>query len=436
MQTPKPTFDTWLAGSAGLRIEGDHLTVSMPSAFAADWVEEQLQALVESAASAVGRRPMTVSYVIGNPQRGVASAQLAGGAAPDSVKRAATSAALRADFTFDTYVVGTSNRLAHAAAQSVAKGPGLAYNPLFLYGAVGLGKTHLMQAIGRETEGAGFRTLYVTTEQFTTEYLSALRSRRMDEFRERFRGLGVLLVDDIQFLAGKTSTQGAFFDTFNDLIIGGGQLVISSDRPAGELTLLEPRLRSRFEGGLQADIAPPDYDTRLAMLGAFAEQAGISIPAQGVEFIAQRVAESARTLQGCVTRLAALAEFTGASVTFDLIREAMGPQFSTRPSDITADDILRAVALARNVPLASIQGRGRDKATSSARQLAMHLLHTMLGITPEEVGAILGHRDRTTALYGLRRAAEAIASTTSLQAEVESVRSSLLARATAADLSA
>ena len=439
LQTPKPTFDTWLAGTAGRTLDGDGLVVALPSAFAADWIEQHLQTLVEAAASAIAGRPLRVRYVIGDagqayatPMREPPEAAGSAHAAPDA---GAVGSPLWPEHTFENFVVGESNRLAYAAAQSVAREQGPTYNPLYFYGPVGLGKTHLMHAIGQQASSAGRSALYITTEDFTNAYLSALRGKRMEEFRERFRAVDVLLVDDIQFLAGRPSTQHAFFDAFNALLAKGGQLVLSSDRPAGELKQLEPRLRSRFEGGLQADLAPPELDTRLAMLSAFAARAGIAIPTGGVQFIAERVTESARQLHGCVARLAALAEFTKQPITLHLIREALGPQAGPVDDALSPASILRAVALSRNVPVTALQGRGRDKASSSARQLAMHLLHTMLGISPDEIGAIMGNRDRTTVLYGLRRAGEAINAAPMLADEVESIRSSLLASSAPSELS-
>ncbi len=429
LQTPKPTFDTWLAGTTGCSLEGDEIVVALPSAFAADWIEQHLQTLVESAASAIAGRPLRVQYVIGD------AGQAHAAPTRDESEAAGTELAVPStggiggplwpEHTFDNFVVGESNRLAYAAAQAVAREQGPAYNPLYFYGPVGLGKTHLMHAIGQKASADGRSALYITTEGFTNAYLSALRSKRMEEFRDHFRAVDVLLVDDIQFLAGRPSTQHAFFDTFNAVLTSGGQLVLSSDRPAGELKQLEPRLRSRFEGGLQADLSPPDLETRLAMATAFAVRANISIPANGLQLIAERATESARQLYGCITRLAALAEFTQQPVTLHLIREALGPQAAPASDDLTPAAILRAVALSRNLPVIGLSGRGRDREVSSARQLAMHLLHTMLGLSPEEIGAIMGNRDRTTVLYGLRRAEEAINAKAALADEVESIRVSL-----------
>ena len=435
VQTPKPTFDTWLAGSFGSSLDGGCLTVSMPSAFAADWVERQIQALVEAAVSTVANRALSVTYVVGNAPHLASSSQVGtdpGVRAP--LREPAQGSPLRADFTFESYVVGASNQLAYAAAQAVARGPGTSYNPLYFYGPIGLGKTHLMHAIGRQALAAGRSALYITTEEFASAYLSALRRRRMEEFRDRFRAEGVLLVDDIQFLAGRPSAQHAFFDIFNALLAHGGQLVLSSDRPAGELKDLEPRLRSRFEGGLQADISPPDYDTRLALLESFSSRAGVAIPPAGLEFIARRITESARPLLGCVTRLAALAEFTQQAITLELVHETVGLQPS-QGGEPTPDAILQAVALSRNVPVSALIGRTRNPQAASARQLSMHLLHTLLGLSPQAVGTLVGNRDHKTVRYSLRRAAEAIQANPALAVEADAITFSVASPSNATVLS-
>ena len=423
LQTPRPTFDTWLAGTTGGRLDDDLLVVSVPTAFAAEWIERRIHSLVEEAVSAVAGRRLAISYVVGQ----VFDAPSEPAAAPPSRTRATRREAgqLRPDYTFESFVVGPGNQLAHAAAMAVADAPGSAYNPLFLYGSVGLGKTHLMHAIGHRTTAAGRSTLYVTSEQFTNEYLSAIRERKTTAFRERFRSIEVLLVDDVQFLAGKEATQEGFFHTFNALHGYGGQLVMTSDRPAGELRLLEARLRSRFEAGLQADIAPPDYETRLAMLTAFADDAKVTIERPILSFIAERLYDSVRALRGCFTRLEALAAFTGKPITLDLARDALGPQAQPTEAILTPEYILQTIATWRRLPVIALTGSRRDREASSARQLAMHFLHSLLGASPEEIGSILGDRDRTTILYGLRRASEAITRDKDLRLEIESIRDSL-----------
>ena len=422
---PRPSYDTWLASARGSSLDGDRLTVSVPSAFAADWIEQNIQSLVEAEAAMVAGRAISVAYVVGDQHALPAPTPAGRGAASAAASPREPASPLWPGFTFASYVVGPANQLAFAAAQAIARGGGTtAYNPLLIYGDVGAGKTHLLHAIGWETSSAGLSTLYVTAEQFTNEFLAALRTKQTDEFRERYRSLDVLLLDDVQSLAGKPSTQQAFFDTFNALFAAGGQLVLTSDRPAGELTVLERRLRSRFEAGLQADIAPPDYDLRVAMLTAFAQRDGIAIPDAGLDFIATRVTGSIRALRGAVVRVAAFVEFTGREITPDLIADAIGAQIAPREL-VTASDVIRAVAASRGISAAAITGRKRDKATASARQMAMHLLHTRLGIGVENIGEAVGNRDRSTVTYSLRRMGEAVAANPELAREAETIASSL-----------
>ena len=398
---PRPSYDTWLASARGSSLDGDRLTVSVPSAFAADWIEQNIQSLVEAEAAMVAGRAISVAYVVGDQHALPAPTPAGRGAASAAASPREPASPLWPGFTFASYVVGPANQLAFAAAQAIARGGGAtAYNPLLIYGDVGAGKTHLLHAIGWETSSAGLSTLYVTAEQFTNEFLAALRTKQTDEFRERYRTLDVLLLDDVQSLAGKPSTQQAFFDTFNALFAAGGQLVLTSDRPAGELTVLERRLRSRFEAGLQADIAPPDYDLRVAMLTAFAQRDGIAIPDAGLDFIATRVTGSIRALRGAVVRVAAFVEFTGREITPDLIADAIGAQTREAP---TVDDVLHAVAAHRGVPVASITGRKRSREAASARLLAMHILHARLGLSVAAIAGLMSNRDHGTVSYSLRR---------------------------------
>jgi chromosomal replication initiator protein len=253
-------------------------------------------------------------------------------------------------YTFKTFVVGTSNHLAHAAAQSVATTPGQSYNPLFLYGGVGLGKTHLLQAIGHEALAKGLRVVYVSSEQFTNEFVNAIRERRNEEFRARYRTADVLLIDDIQFIAGKEQTQEEFFHTFNDLHSARHQVVITSDRAPKSIALLEDRLVSRFEWGLIADVQPPDYETRLAILRSKAEEQRIGVPGSVLDFIAQRVSENIRELEGCFNRVVAFARLTGEELSLALAARALGEIAPAPRRRIAAPEAIIDAAAGRSSP--------------------------------------------------------------------------------------
>lgn len=424
MQTPRPTFDTWLAGTVGVRYEDGHLLVSTPTSFAAEWIERRVHSLVEEAASAVAGRRINVSYGVGREAPGEHSAPTPLASAPAAAP-APESPPLLQDHTFEAFVVGPSNQLAHAAALAAADGGGIAYNPLFIYGDVGLGKTHLLHAIAHRASGAGRAAHYLTAEEFTRNYLGAIRDKTVPAFRDRLLTARLLLIDDVQLLAGKEATQEALFHTFNDLQRAGGFLVMASDRPARQLTLLQARLRSRFEAGLQTDISPPDYETRLAMVQGFAERSGLAIDSPVLEFIAAHLESNVRALRGCFTRLTALADFTGSHITTSLARTALGPH-AVSSHGLTPQRILDAVSAHYGTPAHLLAGPRRDRQTSRARQSAMHLLSTLLGLSPDEIGLILGKRDRTTVIYGLQQANSRIESDPSTAATVKTIQDSLL----------
>ena len=408
LRTPKATFDTWLAGTSGMAIADGQLTVSAPSTFAAEWLTKRMQALAGEAVSAIAGQPLSVSFVVGGGQPAVSTGP-ASGTRAGKAEGAPRTSRLHPEFTFDAFVAGPSNQLAFAAAQSITANPNSPYNPLFIYGGLGLGKTHLLQAIGQSAEAAGRSVLYASCEQFTNDYLTAMREKRTSDFRDRYWTVDLLLIDDIQVLIGKSPTiQEGFIHTFNALLMADRQLAVTCDRPASALPLDE-RLTSRLAVGLQADISSPDRETRLQMLTSFAALAQVSVHPDILAFMASPPYDSVRTLKGCFTQLTALAEFTGRAFSFDLARQALGPHFSPPRANLSTEATLSTVARYYGLPPSALTGPRRDKEASSARQMSMLLLHTLLGVSPEAIGALLGGRDRTTILYGLRRAAERIA---------------------------
>ncbi|HEU0021054.1 MAG TPA: chromosomal replication initiator protein DnaA, partial [Dehalococcoidia bacterium] len=304
-------------------------------------------------------------------------------------------------YTFESYVVGPSNRLAYSAARAVADAPGRAYNPLFLYSGVGLGKTHLLYAIGQACVSQGLSVLYVSSEQFTNEFISAIRNRTTEEFRVRYRSVQVLLIDDVQFMSGKEQTQEGFFHTFNDLHNSGHQIVITSDRPPKALALLEDRLRSRFEWGLIADIQPPDLETRMAILSAKAEELQVELDESIIELIAKRVQKNVRELEGSLNRVVAYSKMMDVPITLD--------STSGMLDDLTADTARHAIDPERIIEEVShhfkvtdheLLGKGRTRKVAQARQVAMYLLMYELEMSPTQVGRLLGGRDHATVIHG------------------------------------
>jgi len=300
--------------------------------------------------------------------------------------------------TFDTFVVGSSNRFAHAASLAVAEAPGMAYNPLFLYGGVGLGKTHLMHAIGHfiQDHFPNMRMLYLPSEMFTNELVSAIKNNKNVEFRNRFRNVDVLMLDDIQFIAGRDSTQEEFFHTFNALHTAGKQIIISSDKPPREIARLEERLRSRFEWGLIADIQKPDFDTRIAILRKKAENEGIEISDAMLELIAARVESNIRELEGSLTRVNAFAKLSRCEITEDVIAHALHDIAVVRdPKRITPDLIIDCVADYHSISSAVLRGNSRKKEIAQARHIAVYLTREMTGLSLPRIGDAFG-RDHST----------------------------------------
>jgi chromosomal replication initiator protein len=336
-------------------------------------------------------------------------------------------------YVFRTYVVGSSNRFAHAASISVAEHPGGKYNPLFIHGGVGLGKTHLLHAIGHRALDLHeeLRVSYVTSEKFTNDLIAAIRQQRTDEFRARYRDTDVLMIDDIQFIAGKESTQEEFFHTFNALYQGGKQVVISSDKPPKAISALEERLRSRFEGGLIADVQHPDFEMRVAILRTRAEEHAVELPDDVVDYIAQKDQSSIRELEGMLTKVLARSQLTEAPVTLPLAIEALGDAaVRARRRPVTRDDVIAAVLDHFAVTRRELAGRTRTKEIVLPRQVAMYLLREETQSSLLEIGGELGGRDHTTVLHGIRQIERGLASDAALRSRVLAIREAIVAGAT------
>lgn len=335
---------------------------------------------------------------------------------------------LNPKYTFERFIVGSSNRLANAACLAVAEHPAMAYNPLFLYGGVGLGKTHLLQAIGnyaldRDPE---INVLYVSSEKFTNDLINSIRRQQTEEFRIRYRNIDILLIDDIQFIAGKESTQEEFFHTFNHLHALGKQIVISSDRPPKAILTLEERLRSRFEWGLIVDVQLPDLETRTAILRAKAEQLSTHVDAEVIDFLAQRIQSNIRELEGSLNRVAAYAQMHNTSISISVATSALSELLdTTRRRRITPDVILRQVADFYSVELKLLQGRSRSRNIVVPRQVAMYLLREETDASLVDIGQHLGGRDHTTVMYGYEKVEKEIETDQRLRQEVMTIREKL-----------
>jgi chromosomal replication initiator protein len=307
-------------------------------------------------------------------------------------------------YTFDSFILGKSNELAYAASQAVSSNPGNTYNPLFIYAKVGLGKTHLLHAIGNELLSVGKNIHYTTTEEFTNEYIDAIRNGKTENFRNRYRHVDTLLLDDIQFLIGKEQTQEGFFHTFNTLHLSGRQLVISSDRPPKELTLLEDRIQSRLQGGLTVDIQPPDYETRLLILKEKASKTGFVFTEEILEFLSERLYNNIRELEGTLNRVGAYAQLLNEGISLELAKRVISDSTNKKTNSKVSDQkILHSVSNYFNLDESEIIGKKRDSKTALVRQICMYLMREEAELSYTSIGAILGNRDHTTIAHAWKK---------------------------------
>ena len=427
MDMARASFDTWVKDTRLVTYEDGVIVIGVPNAYARDWLESRLLSTVTRLLTGIMNRTVSVRFIVWqhDPEPVVQeeeivpdySAQLP--QATHTIIPNCTS--LTSRYSFDNFVVGASNRLAHAASMAVAERPAQAYNPLFLYGGVGLGKTHLLHAIGNYCIQRNQQVLYVSSEEFTNDLISAIRSHTTQAFRDKYRRMDVLLIDDIQFIAGKESTQEEFFHTFNTLHGQEKQIVISSDRPPKSLVTLEERLRSRFEWGLTADIQPPDFETRVAILRSKGDRAGRHISPDIYELIARRIQSNIRELEGSMTRILAFADLSGLPLTPQLVETALADMLPRR-REVQADDVIQKVAEAFGVAVDRILGRERTQEIALPRQVAMYLLREEANISLPQIGDALGGRDHTTVMYACQKVADMLERDDRLRRRVIDIR--------------
>jgi chromosomal replication initiator protein len=425
MEMPKTTFDTWVRGSSLLTHEDGSFVVGVGNAYAKDWLENRLRGTVKRTLSGIVGRNVDVRFVVW-PAGGLARHEPEADAEPDepAVDHAGSATTLNPKYRFETFVVGPSNRLAHAACLAAAENPAKAYNPLFIYGGVGLGKTHLLLAVGNACRQSGLQVLYVSSEDFTNDLINAIRNHNTESFRDKYRNIDVLLVDDIQFIAGKESTQEEFFHTFNTLHGQDKQLVMTSDRPPKAMVTLEERLRSRFEWGLTVDIQPPDLETRQAILRSKAERARRQVDDAVIELIARRVQSNIRELEGALTRVLAYAELIGQPLNLELANSALA-DLLPRHRTLTPPQIIETVANFFNTTAAALIGPDRTKDIALPRQVAMYLIREETDASLPAAGDALGGRDHTTIMYGYKKIADVIERDDSLRRQVIAIRERL-----------
>jgi len=429
-------FSTWFRPIRPLEVTGERVLLEVPNPFFVDWFEEHNLPILRSAISgALGSVPEIRFVVADGHEERMARAMPPASPAPAQSPRLATivtSCNLKPQFTFEDFVVGRGNEFTYAAARAVAQDPARVYNPLFIYGGVGLGKTHIMQAIGFEVKQRNgvAKVHYVSSEKFMNEMIESIQRGTTLEFRERYRGLDLLLIDDIQFMSGKESTQEEFFHTFNSLYDANKQVVVTSDRAPKDIPDLEERLISRFNWGLVTDIQPPDLETRVAILRRKAERSGLEIPDNVFFFIAENIRSNIRELEGSLVRLSALASLTGSPIAIELARDVLGDYIRGQAHRVPdVHEIQRVVAIHFELPPESLRGKRRTSAVALARQVAVYLTKQLTSLTLVEIGRRFGNRDHSTVLYACTRIGKKVAADPAFAARVDRIRRDLIGTA-------
>ena len=396
------SYLSWFQQTSLLRDEGGSIAIRVPDSHAVQWISRHYSGVIEEALHEVGRHGVGFQLVPESERPGDAGPS--GQAAPTATD-AVDGAGLSPRYSFDTFIVGASNQFAHAACRAVAEAPSRSYNPLFLYGGVGLGKTHLMHAIGHYvlTHSPSLKLTYISAERFMNEVINAIRYDRILEFRERYRGVDVLLVDDIQFIVGKERTQTEFFHTFNALHDAQKQIVLSSDCPPHQISELEERLRSRFEWGLIADIQPPDLETKIAILKRKADGEGVFLPDDVALFIAGRIKSNIRELEGSLIRLLAYASLKGQDLSMTLAQEVLRDALRHDERAVTIDSIQKFVADYYQLKLVELKSRNNSKSIAIPRQVAMYLCKQLTNASLPEIGKSFGGKHHSTVIHSIRK---------------------------------
>ncbi|HLS34759.1 MAG TPA: chromosomal replication initiator protein DnaA [Bacillota bacterium] len=405
----KPSFDTWLKNTEARTIDEETIIIDVPNEFARDWLEGHYTNLIREILYDLTGAELTVKFVIPNTEVVEPQEKKEVKKQTPQVTEISPSTMLNPKYTFETFVIGAGNRFAHAASLAVAEAPAKAYNPLFIYGGVGLGKTHLMHAIGHYVQETNpeANVLYLTSEKFTNEFINAIMDNKATDFRNIYRNVDVLLVDDIQFLAGKEQTQEEFFHTFNALHEDNKQIIISSDRPPKEIPTLEDRLRSRFEWGLITDITPPDLETRIAILSKKAKAEGLEIPNEVMLYIANQIDTNIRELEGALIRVVAYSSLVNADIDTPLAVEALRDIIPNhQPKKITVAAIQKLVAQEYGIQIEDFAARKRTHSIAFPRQIAMYLSRKLTELSLPKIGEEFGGRDHTTVMHACTKIEE------------------------------
>ena len=418
IQVNKPNYRTWLAKTTGLGYQDSKFVVGVPNTFVAEYLDRNQRSLIEKVLTGIIHQEVQVQFQVdASQQNPLTSIKSQGKTTP---VQQASLPLFNPKYTFDTFIVGSCNQLAYTAALRVAQNPGNSYNPLYMYGGAGLGKTHLLQAIGHMALANNIKVLYVRAEEYTNQLVNALREKRTEEFRNKYRSVDMLLVDDVQFFSGKTQTEENFFHTFDELHNANHQIAITSDRPPKAIPFLQGRLRSRFEWGLVTDIQAPDFETRLAILQAKAKQKGVDVSADVLEFIALQIQQSIRSLEGSLNRVIAYAKLIRSMLTPEIAAQALKDIAGNEPqtAPVTPRLIMESVVNSFQLTPSDLRSRKRDGATALARQVAMYLIRQETDCSLAEIGQELGGRTPATVSHAYQKIASDINNNPSLRRKV------------------
>lgn len=429
-KVPKQVYDTWFTPVHLERIEDTTAQIAVPNKFFGDWLSQHYGPLLQEAVSmARGGGETAVSFVVFShvPGKQTDPTLLVQAARTPPAAKPKRGIQLNPKYTFKNFVVGGGNQFAHAACMAVAEQPAKAYNPLFIYGGVGLGKTHLLNAIANYVaERTDLRIAYLTTEQFTNEVINSIRYDKMADLRKRYRHIDMLMIDDIQFLAGKERTQEEFFHTFNALYEAHKQIVLSSDRFPKDMPDIEERLRSRFEWGLIADLQPPDVETRIAILRKKSEDEGVTLPEDVIQFLSTTMKNNIRELEGSLVRLGAFASLTGQTITLDMAKNVLRDLIGDKKKIVSMEDIQEVVSTWFHVKIADLKSRRRSKTLVHPRQIAMYLCRELTDASYPEIGRHFGGKDHTTIIHACRQIIKARESDSAMHATLDGLKEKIL----------
>lgn len=426
----KANFNTWFKNTGIVEKAEDYIVIGVPSNFTKDWISSKYQASILKVLKGIAPEVKSVRYYIGHFKEGNNVSSQANSSAQTANKKPAEgqkqtqnnqTGGLNSQYTFETFVIGQNNELAHAASTAVAKNPGSQYNPLFIYGGVGLGKTHLMHAVGNKAlaNNPSMKILYVTSEKFTNDYVAALGQKRMDSFKALYRNVDMLLVDDIQFIAGKEQTQEVFFHTFNELRDKGKQIILTSDRLPKDIPSIEQRLVSRFEWGMVADISAPNLETRMAILQTKLNKKGVEVSKEVIEFIAENVINNIRELEGALNKLLIYQQIENKPLTLEQAKTILASIVNAKKKAVTLSKIAESVASFYSITMDDLLKQSRRKEYVKPRQTAMYIARKELGSSFPSIGEFFGGRDHTTVMHGVEKVEKAVDANDGIKQEVE-----------------